>query len=334
MTLCEAVYIRMLNWIDAFKQNRTVMNAIRMAFSLLLNPSRNTITQGLVFSGLESQDWSLFYKLFSRSQWDKDDLFKPIIKETISSMENYICLAVDDTKIKKTGKNIPGTSILRDPISPPFHANLFNAHRVMQFTALIPLYKQIVPDPDDKDRLYNACRSVPVSFDNVPVIKKPGKRANEEELREYKRLKRQSNLSLAFIKRVVQLRIDYDEAGAKDKRILTVADGSFCNKTVFQAELDRTDIVARCRKDAKLCFKDTTSSKRFYSHDKFTPESVRQDESIKYQKTLAYIGKKLRVVTHLYHLPLKMPFFHPNFSPTFCQPSGQTILLNQQYIHS
>ena len=293
--ISELVYSIMNQWSDVFQQKRTLLNAVRLAFCLLLNPSRNTITQSLVFGGLENEDWSSAYKVFSRSRWNDSSLFEPVLEETIAYFpDNYISLAVDDTKIKKTGKKIPYTRYYRDPLSPAFHPNLIYGHRVLQFSALLPLYQQITPDLDDEDRHYHISRGIPVSVSNVPALKKPGKKATDEEINAYNRLKKQNNLSTAYIDMVKQLRLNYDKAGARDKNLLIVADGSFCNSTVFKAELVNTSIAARCRLDARLCFEDTSSSRRFYSEKCFSPLSVRQDESIEYKTTMLYMGKKLR----------------------------------------
>jgi len=299
MLLSEAVYGLMLRWHRVFLQKRTLYNAVRLAFCLLLNPSRNTITQSIVYGGLEDDDWSVYYKFFSRSKWNDTELFRPIIEETIAYYpNNYISLAVDDTKIKKTGKKIPLTQYYLDPLSPSFHPNFIYGHRILQFSALLPLYKRLTPEPDNEDILYHVCRGIPVSVDNVPAVKKPGKKATPEEITEYMKLKGKKTLCLSFIERAHQLRHDYDAAGAEDKNLLIVADGSFCNSTVFKAEYERTYIVARCRLDAKLCFRDTTASRRVYSQEKFTPLSVRRDESIKYKKTRLYLGKKFRNVRY------------------------------------
>lgn len=299
MSISKAAYSMMNEWNDVFKQNRVKLRAIRLALCMLLNPSRNTITQSLVFGGLEGLDWSSDYKLLSRSKWNPDGLFKPVIEETVSYFpNNYICLAVDDTKIKKTGTKIPFAQYYRDPLSPRFHANFLYGHRLLQFSALLPLYEKIMPDIEDEDKHYHVSRGIPVAVDNVPSVKKPGKKATDEELADYKLLQNKNRLSLSFLERAKQLRHDYDRAGAGDKMLLIVADGSFCNSTVFKAGLERTCVAARCRVDAKLCFEDTSSSKRFYSQESFSPQSVRQDESIEYQETRLYIGKKLRKVRY------------------------------------
>ena len=299
MKLCDAVYSLMSKWDGVFTQQRTTFRAIRLATCLLLNPSRNTITQSLVFGGLENRDWSADYKISSRSKWNASELFDPIIQETVSYFtDNFISVAVDDTKVKKTGKKIPLTQYHRDPLSPPFTTNLIFGHRIMQFAALLPLYKLIKSGCDDENKHYHVSRGIPVLVDNVPPVKKPGKRASAEQIAEYKKLKEKNNLSLAFVNDAQELRIKYDEAGVKDKTLLIVADGSFCNSTVFRADIERTDIVARCRKDARLCFEDTTSSRCFYSKDTFTPLSIFQNKDIEYKTTQMFLGKASRVVRY------------------------------------
>ena len=83
--------------------------------------------------------------------------------------------------------------------------------------------------------------------------------------------------SQRFRQMMGQLRQMLDRAGAANKLLVLAADGSFCNRTVFSSPRDRTEIVARARKDAVLCFRAPQPSRRFYALDKFTPEQVRQD---------------------------------------------------------
>lgn len=299
MSLSESILSIMNHWNHVFGQERTLIRAIRLALCMLLNPSRNTITQSLIFGGLDDKDWSSEYKLFSRCKWNDADLFKPVIEETISYFpDSYVCLAVDDTKIKKTGKRIPFAQFFRDPSSPPFRHNLLFGHRILQFSALLPLYQQEVPDPDNEDKLYHVSRGIPVSASNVPAVKKPGKNATAEAIMTYNLVRRKNNLSVNFIENARKLRAAYDEKGASEKTLFIVADGSFCNSTVFKTDLQRTKIAARCRKDAKLCYRDETPSRRIYSKESFTPLSVKQDDNIPYQTAMLYIGKKLRKVRY------------------------------------
>ncbi len=73
-------------------------------------------------------------------------------------------------------------------------------------------------------------------------------------------------------------------------------DGSFCNRTCLRAPRDRTELIARARKDARLCFRAPQPSRRFYALSTFTPEQVRQDEARLWRQTrLFYGGKRRRI---------------------------------------
>ncbi|MDP2172352.1 MAG: transposase, partial [Candidatus Cloacimonadaceae bacterium] len=266
---------------------------------MLLNPGRKTITQSLVFAGIDDLDWSAAFKMFSRSEWNEKRLFDTIIRDASAYFDDgFISIAVDDTKVKKTGMKIPHAGYFHDPLSPHFHPNFLWGHRILQASVTLPLYQQYPEEALNEEDTYNASRGIPVWAINVPALKKPGKRATVEEIREYKIAKKTKNMSHAFVDVTHDLRVSFDEAGAADKRLLMVVDGSFCNKTVWKAEFDRTDVIARCRKDASLCFRAEGGTRRFYSTEKFSPHSVYQDQSIPYQEAKLIIGKKYRNVRY------------------------------------
>src|SRR5260370_27361999 len=91
-----------------------------------------------------------------------------------------------------------------------------------------------------------------------------------------------------------QLRQDLDEAGGRDKILVMAGDGSFCNRTCFGEIPERTVLLARARKDAKLCLRAPTDSRRFYATEKFTPEKVRLDESRAWKTTKIFYGGERR----------------------------------------
>lgn len=262
-------------WKDCFAQKRTLNLAIRQSLAILCTTGRKTITQAISFSGRDHLDWSSEYKLHSRSKWSPEDLFQPVIKSTVPffSQSEYISVAADDTKLKKSGKKIPHAQYHRDPLSPPFHTNFLYGLRILQISATLPLYDLYSDAPISS-------RGIPVRFSNVPVIKKPGKKATEEEMKNYMEMKKTHNLSVAALEAFKDIRSRYDAAGAYAKRIIYTCDGSFCNKTIFTESLDRGDVLARTRKDAKLCFPAKEGSGKVYSKDKFTPESARTDNSV------------------------------------------------------
>jgi len=84
-----------------------------------------------------------------------------------------------------------------------------------------------------------------------------------------------------------------------EKKILMLAvDGSFCNRTCLRAPRDRTELIARARKDAVLCRGADDGSRRFYGLEKFTPERVRQDEAAPWKQTKVFYGGKWRRVRY------------------------------------
>ena len=141
-------------------------------------------------------------------------------------------------------------------------------------------------------------RGIPVRFQEAPPLKKPGKRANEEELKQYKKLKKEKNLSFQALEVVRDLRASLDARGGAGRWLLMVGDGSFANKTMFKAELDRTHLLARCRKDARLCFRAPEGGRRKYAKELFTPDGVRTQEDRSWNRARVYLGGKRRMLRY------------------------------------
>jgi hypothetical protein len=87
-------------------------------------------------------------------------------------------------------------------------------------------------------------------------------------------VKRQ-NLSTAAVTVMQQWGDRADQLGAHDKLLAFALDGSFCNRTVLGAALARTVLIARARKDAKLCW-PVSEGRRRYSRERFTPRAGAQ----------------------------------------------------------
>lgn len=278
-------------WEAYFPQHRTLLLAIRLAISLLVVPGRKTVSRALLASGRQDRDWSADYKLFSRSTWDSRNLFRPAIEMSEQhSRSDFIAIGIDDTCIPKNGRHIPGVCYCRDPMSPPFQVNLILGKRFLQASVLLPLYLT--------NETPLSARAIPIAFEDIAPIKKPRKNAGESEWEVYKEEKKKKNMSMSFVTMVHDLRGKYDDAGAHDKTLVIVGDGSFCNRTVFNQEFDRCIVVARARKDARLCFRAKGNKRRFYDIHKFTPEQIRQDETIPYVSTNIFFGNENREVRY------------------------------------
>jgi hypothetical protein len=276
-------------WCLAFPQARTHERAIEHAIASVCVLGRRTISRSLSALGRSYSDWSADYKMFSRSHWQSERLFDPVIDEYLERYpKGPIVAAIDDTKLRKTGKKIPGACWQRDPLSPPFQVNLLYGLRFLQASLLFPHYREGDYPP----------RGIPVRFQEAAPLKKPGKRASEEEHNHYRQLQQQQNLSTQTLAVLRELRTSLDQRGGSTRPLLIVGDGSFANQRMFKASLPHTHLLARCRKDARLCFPAPPGSRRKYAQELFTPEQVRQQPERLWNKAKAYLGGKRRMVKY------------------------------------
>jgi hypothetical protein len=198
-------------------------------------------------------------------------------------------VAIDDTRLPKTGHCIEQAFYQRDPLSPPFHVNLMLGLRFLQASLLVPTYR-LAPV---------STRGLPIRFEEVSRVKKPSRKAKPEAWEEYKEAIKHHNLSQSFVASAGQLRLELDLAGGEKKTLVLASDGSFCNRTCFRAPRDRTELIARARKDAVLCRGAEAGRRRFYDTVKFTPEQVRQDDEAQpWKQTKVFYGGKWRKVRY------------------------------------
>jgi hypothetical protein len=280
-------------WNFVFPQQRSLQRAIALAFGILCGVGRRTLTRAISFQGNTQKDWSADYKVFSRSPWQPRALFHPILEQAIQEHHlERIVISTDDTRVWRNGKHVPQTQWHRDPMGPPFQTNLRWGHRFLQASLVLPLYQK---DPE------SSSRSIPVRFELAPVVKKPGKHASEDQLKAYRELKKEKNLSVQFVALTQELRERLNQTGHSQKRLVQVGDGSFCNRTVFREDWEgqNVTVVARCRKDIKLCRRAPGKGPRFYGKTKFTPDQVRRrDSRARWQKAQIFHGGCFREVRY------------------------------------
>jgi hypothetical protein len=289
MSLLAAFLAIVQDWQSVFPQQRTHQRAIRQALGSLLCLGRHCLSRIIWTNGGQQHSWSGEYFLHSRCQWQPQQLFQPILKRALAYCpQRLVGVAIDDTRLKKTGRCIPQAFYQRDPLSPPFHVNLMLGLRFLQASLLVPLH-----------RTANVgTRALPIRFEQVSRVKRPGKKASQEQQQQYRDAVKQHNLSRSFVHMGQQLRQELDQAGGHNKVLVLAADGSFCNRTCFAEVGERTVLLARARKDAKLCFRAPEGSRRFYAVEKFTPEQMRTDDSLPWKTTKIFYGGKRREIRY------------------------------------
>jgi hypothetical protein len=289
MTLLDSFLQIVCQWRSVFPQQRSTHRAIRQAIGGLVCLGRRTVSRIIWTNGGQQRAWGAEYLLHSRCHWDPQRLFTPILKDALPWCPGrYVAVGVDDTRLHKTGRCIQQAFWQRDPLSPPFHVNLVLGLRFLQASLLVPLYR----------RSAVSARALPIRFQEASRVQRPRRQAPTDEWQCYRAAVRQHNLSQQFVVMVSRLRQSLDDAGARLKILLLAVDGSFCNRTVMTATMERTELIARARKDAVLCFRAEEGSRRFYDPRKFTPEQVRQNQSIAWKITRIFYGSKWRRVRY------------------------------------
>ena len=138
-------------------------------------------------------------------------------------------MAIDDTRLHKTGPRIQQAFYQRDPLSPKFYVNLMFGLRFLQASLLVPLFR----------RSKVGTRALPIAFEEVSVVKRPrkklpkpkagkgknkdkGKAATplsplEQEWKDYRAAQKLFNLSTRFVDLMHRLRSTFDVCGAANK---------------------------------------------------------------------------------------------------------------------
>ena len=260
----------------AFDQRRVADRAQALSLSSLLCLGRHTVTGLLSTCGCEFLDWSAAYRTFSQDRVPIDGLFAAVRRAVVAQLppQAPLCVAVDDSLLRKSGMRIPGVAWRRDPLGPPFRPNFVRAQRFLQLSAAVPV----------ADHAY---RMVPIAFRHAPTPAKPPRNASPEDLQQQRQAARLARLPLLAAEQIVSLREALDAEPDGPKRPLhVVVDGGYTNSTVLKKLPPRTTLIGRIRKDAKLYFPPeipASTARRGrplrYGPPAPTPEQLRTDES-------------------------------------------------------
>jgi len=285
----------------AFSQQRVAERAQALSLSCLLCLGRHTVTGLLTTCGQQFHDWSADYRLFSHQRFPAPSVFSVIRRAVLHQLpaQAPLCVAIDDTLLRKTGIRIPGVAWRRDPLGPKFHTNFVRAQRVLQLSAVIPL-------PGATHRL------VPISFQHAPTPVKPSPKATEAQRSDYRKACRLTRIPLLAAQQIAALRQSLDaEPGGSARPLFLFGDGGYTNSTVLKKLPSNTVFVGRIRKDARLyCLPSESQARqgrgrpRHYGDPAPTPEQVRLDDSRPWQTipiSIAGVTHQMRIklVRHL-----------------------------------
>jgi hypothetical protein len=266
---------------------------LTLALGLLCAPKPKTITSALEWLDQGQEDWSADYRLFSQAQWDSQDSFLPVFRQALASSAcgvERVYTGQDDTLVRKTGRKIPGLSYARDPLGPPFQVNLVLGQRFVPTSLLL--------QPGGPEHPW---RAVPVSFTHAPTPKIP-KRASAEEQAAFKEVRKKHRLSLVALEQLHFCRRQLDlQPNGVQRWLIDVVDGGYSNRTFFAGLPQRTDAVARIRKDAKFRAYLPPAQRqgaRKYGPDLPTPLESLHDPNLPWQSCPVFVAGKVRTLEY------------------------------------
>ena len=242
---------------EAFKQDRAWKTGRDLAFGALACMGRHTLTGMLTASGQQFMDWSSAYRLFSHQRVDTSKLFDVVRSGVLQELgsQQMIVAHMDDTILKKTGRNIPGTAWRRDPLGPHFQTNFIWGQRFLQISIALPDHQGCCQS-----------RAIPIDFHHSPTVKKPRKADGEPVWKNYREQQRKLRLSKQGSERLKQLRSSLDTLIGrirKDTKLYLSPEG--------QPDLGR---------------------KRVYGERLPTPEQVRQSDQYTWKEVNAWAAGK------------------------------------------
>jgi len=190
-----------------------------------------------------------------------------------------LVVAMDDSLLRKTGRQIHGARYQRDPLSPPFHVNFVRGLRVLQISAALP-------------QGGGKARMVPIDFQHAVLPPKPPKKASAQEVEAYKKIRAEKNINRVGFARVEALRQQMDQYTSTQRALVVGVDGRFTNKTFLRQVPPRTVIIGRLRKDAVLYalpdHQPGLGRKRKYGPLLATPEELLHDDQVAFQTARAF----------------------------------------------
>lgn len=271
----------------ALPDPRPRQRMVDVGLGLLGGEHPKTVSSAIEFKGNLDEDWSADYRLFSKTEWNTADIFRPLLHEALAlAPQGPVFAALDDSMVRKTGRRIPGTAYCRDPLGPPFRANLVLGQRFLETAVMV--------QPPGENRQW---RAIPVAFRHAPPLKAPP-RATEAEKKAVKEARKKHNMSIVACEELIQLRQEIDRAPGGFRRLLiTTADGSFANRTFLADPPPCTSLGVRIRKDARLRKRRSPEETRKnckYGPHLPTPEEMLADDSIPLHYLAISLGGRVR----------------------------------------
>jgi len=212
-----------------FKQERVYQRVVALVLGEVFTFARHTVTQLLMSLGLTAQEWSAWYRLFSRGRFQAERASAVLLTETLAHVaadEVYV-VAGDGTQTPRSSHKIEGSGWLRNPRTPPFRIGIHAAQRWFNGSWLMPAEE-------------GYSRALPLRW--LPAFTAKSRCQVHEPCAEWA-------AAANFLKWVKEQLV---AAGRPAQPVLMVGDGHYDNLSLWNALPDGVTLLSRSAKNRVL----------------------------------------------------------------------------------
>lgn len=251
-------------------QQRVYERVEMLVFSELFTFGRHTVTQLLMSLGLNEQDWSAWYRLFSEERFNYEAASAGLLVESLRYVgedEVYV-VAGDATQTPRSSLKLEGSGWLRNMRTPPFMVGIHAAQRWFNGSWLVP-----------QENGYS--RAVPLRW--LPAFTDKSLPQTVEPLKEWQ-------ASVQFLTWLQQQFVAHQRP---EQAILLVGDGHYDNLELWKHLPEGVTLLARSAKNRVLYHlpDETLHGNRKYGQRTATPQHIWQTNKRWQKMTLEVRGR-------------------------------------------
>jgi hypothetical protein len=123
-----------------FGQARVYWRVVGLLMGEVFAFGRHTVTQVLLTLGVQTEDWSAWYRLFSRGRFREERMAEVLFGQTLAHVgsEDLYVVGGDGMQVPRSSRTMEGTSWLPCPRTPVFRRGIHRAQRFFHGSWLLP----------------------------------------------------------------------------------------------------------------------------------------------------------------------------------------------------
>lgn len=148
--LCAEVMLLLERCEAAFEQKRVFNRVLALVMAEIFSFGRHTVTQLLLTLGLTEEDWSVWYRLFSKERFEAEKVSGLLLREMmaeVSTGEPFV-VGVDGFSVPRCSQKMPGSGWMRGLQTAKFKPGIQRGQRFVEGSWLPPIengYSRAIP---------------------------------------------------------------------------------------------------------------------------------------------------------------------------------------------